>query len=176
MCSTVLVGPMGAGKSTIGKKLSIALKKDFYDIDDVIQDRYSKSIKDIVIEYGQEHFRKCESAALKEIIGRNAVIATGGGIVLSEQNRKLLEQANTIFLNVNAQVASSRVANTTAQRYLLNGVSRNELEDVLLKIFLEREILYKEVSSYYIDSSDKSINDVTYEAARVLGCDYVCDR
>lgn len=86
-----LIGPMGAGKSTIGKALAKKLNREFYDTDAMIIQRTGAEISWIFDIEGEEGFRLREQRVIEEIIEKdNVVIATGGGVVLSEQNRKLL--------------------------------------------------------------------------------------
>ncbi|MDG2479222.1 MAG: shikimate kinase, partial [Aquiluna sp.] len=96
--SIVLIGPMGAGKTTLGKRLAKTLKLAFTDTDKLISRKHG-SIPDIFTKKGEAHFRQLESAALEQALETGGVIATGGGIVLSEANRALLKGQRVIFLD-----------------------------------------------------------------------------
>ena len=94
-----LIGMMGSGKSSVGYFLSKYLHNTFYDLDKEVEKRFNLSIKDIFSEYDEELFRKEENALLKEVdTSSNVIISTGGGIVLLEENRKILKNHKTYFL------------------------------------------------------------------------------
>src|SRR5688572_6456790 len=91
-----LIGPMGAGKSTIGRYLAETLHKDFQDSDQEIERRTGVSISLIFEIEGEAGFRRREAAVLEELTGRdNLVLATGGGAILSEQNQHTLRNRGT---------------------------------------------------------------------------------
>ncbi len=105
MCNIVLIGMAGCGKSTVGKKLSELLKKDFIDTDEMIVNAENKSIPQIFEESGERFFRTCENAAVN-LAGRekNCVIATGGGVVTRIENYMPLNQNGIIvFINRDAE-------------------------------------------------------------------------
>lgn len=105
MCNIVLIGMAGCGKSTVGKKISELLKKDFIDTDEMIVNAENKSIPQIFEESGERFFRTCENAAVN-LAGRekNCVIATGGGVVTRIENYMPLNQNGIIvFINRDAE-------------------------------------------------------------------------
>lgn len=104
----VLIGPMGAGKSTLGKKLAKLLGTKFVDTDRVIAARYGP-ISKIFEEHGEDYFRTLETRALEKALKSSAVVATGGGIVITEANRTLLNDLPVIFLDTNADWVLSRI-------------------------------------------------------------------
>src|SRR5690349_7296687 len=92
-----LEGPMGAGKSTVGRSLATLLGREFTDSDHEIEQRTGASIPLIFEVEGEEGFRKRETMVLGEISGgKNLVIATGGGIVLAEENRRMLRERGIV--------------------------------------------------------------------------------
>ena len=94
----VLVGPMGSGKTTVGRRLSENLKVDFYDADHEIIDKTGVSIDHIFDVEGEEGFRKRESKILKELCNKsNIVLATGGGAVLLEENRSTIKKVESVI-------------------------------------------------------------------------------
>ena len=93
-----IVGPMGSGKSTVGKIISDELFMNFFDTDEEIETRTGASIDWIFDLEGEEGFRKRESAILTEMVEKNSIVlSTGGGIILSEENRELLSSRGTVF-------------------------------------------------------------------------------
>ena len=106
-----LTGFMGAGKSTVGRLLAKLLNCSFVDLDAKIEEREHCSITDIFITHGEQYFRDCETAILKEISSlENTVYATGGGIVLKEENRILMKTCGKIiFLKAEWDILEKRL-------------------------------------------------------------------
>ena len=121
----LLSGFMGAGKTTFGRKLAAEKGYDFIDLDRYIEERESKSIKDIFAQGGEAYFRKLETDAFKEIILRkteNVVIALGGGFPMKEENQKLMKNYKTIFLNTSLKTIIERLTKSEIdKRPMLNG-------------------------------------------------------
>jgi 3-dehydroquinate synthase len=106
----MLTGMMGAGKTTIGQKLAAKLEKAFVDLDDVIEKRAGASIQELFRCYGEAHFRDEENKALKDVLSQtNQVIATGGGVVIGEENRSLIQNHPTIWLALDSATAAKRL-------------------------------------------------------------------
>ena len=119
-----LIGMMGSGKSSVGYSLSKCLHNTFYDLDKEVEKRFNLSIKDIFSEYGEELFRKEENALLKEVDGSsNIIISTGGGVVLLEENRKILKNHQTYFLDANVEDMCERALKRENDRPLLQGMN-----------------------------------------------------
>ena len=109
----VLLGFMGAGKTTVGRALATLLHCDFYDLDHVIEQREQKSVADIFASSGETEFRRIESAALRELLQERAVkndlvIALGGGAFVQKQNRAVLDAADAITVLLEAPVEELR--------------------------------------------------------------------
>jgi len=134
-----LVGMMGSGKTTVGKKVAEALNLKFLDMDEMIEMRHGKSVMKIFEDEGEKVFRESEKRILKEIISEEdeAVVATGGGAVLDPENRELLKKEKTFFLDVPLEELMTRVDPST--RPLIKD-DVNKLE----KIWEERKKLYME--------------------------------
>jgi shikimate kinase len=96
--TVVLIGPMGVGKTTVGKKLARALDVSFTDTDKEIVAAHG-SISKIFENHGEEYFRNIESETLKKVLGSGGVIATGGGIVTVAENRQLLSEHFVVYLS-----------------------------------------------------------------------------
>lgn len=139
-----LVGPMGAGKTTMGRVLANLLKKQFVDLDSEIERRCGADIPWIFDVEGEAGFRDREAGVLADLCGRSGmVVATGGGAVLRPENRKLLQESGyVIYLQVSAQELYERTR-TDTNRPLLQVANRREVIDRLLS---EREHLYREVA------------------------------
>ncbi|HHJ38156.1 MAG: shikimate kinase [Methylothermaceae bacteria B42] len=145
-----LVGPMGAGKTTIGRFLANALGRDFYDSDKEIEARTGVSIP-VIFEYeGEEGFRKRESEALAELIKlQNIVLATGGGIVLRPENRaRLAQNGFVVYLRcpVDKQILRTR---KDTNRPLLNVPDPGKR---LRELMAVRDPLYTSIADLIIDT------------------------
>ncbi|MEG0508777.1 MAG: shikimate kinase [Eubacterium sp.] len=125
-----LIGYMATGKTTIGKKIAQKLQLKFMDTDVLIQNDQGKSINDIFKSQGEQAFRKMENALLKELLKQeNILISTGGGIILNEENRRILKE-NTFLVTLTAKPESIyRRVQKNSERPLLN--SKNTLEKIV---------------------------------------------
>jgi len=108
--SPVLIGLMGSGKSSIGRRLARRLKLKLIDLDDYIVKQAGMTIPEIFATEGEEAFREMESAALRAVLGKKAVIASGGGIVMREENRALLHaHPPVIWLKASPEFLAERI-------------------------------------------------------------------
>lgn len=150
MKNIVLVGFMGCGKSTIGKKLAQKLNRKFIDTDTLLEEKTGKKIKDIFKRNGETAFRQAEAEAIKEIENLNElVIACGGGAVLNSRNVKSLKKNGIlIYLKANPSVLFNRVKHTN-KRPLLDTQNK---EKQFYKIFSERTTVYENVADIIIDT------------------------
>ena len=155
-----LIGMMGSGKSSVGHSLSKHLTNTFYDLDKEVEKRFNLSIKDIFSEYDEELFRKEENALLKEVdTSSNVIISTGGGIVLLEENRKILKNHKTYFLEANIEDMYERASKRKNDRPLLKGMNIKQFED----LYFQRKKLYLECAATTINVDKKSIEDIATE-------------
>lgn len=148
--SLVLVGPMGAGKTTIGKLLAQELHLPFKDIDQMVVERSGADIPWIFDVEGEEGFRRREHQMLKEVLGGEpAVIATGGGIVTRAENRELLKQAGTVvFLYASVDQQYERTAKDKNRPLLQHDNPRQ----VLVELMAKREPWYREVADHVVET------------------------
>ena len=148
--SLILVGPMGAGKTTIGRALAQELKLPFKDIDHIVVENTGADIPWIFDVEGEEGFRKRESHALIEAFkGEPSVIATGGGIVTQEANRQLLRRiGGVVFLYTSVKQQVHRTAKDKNRPLL----QQENPEKVLKDLMVIREPLYREVSDFTVET------------------------
>ena len=105
-----LVGPMGSGKSTMGRLLAKKLGLPYFDLDKLIEDQEKMSISDIFQKYNEKYFRDLESITLKQYSEEsNFVISTGGGCVLRDQNLNILRKGLVIYLKISIETQFERV-------------------------------------------------------------------
>ena len=154
----VLIGPMGSGKSSIGKILAKKIDLKFFDIDKLIEIQEGVKIKEIFNTKGENYFRDMEIEALKETLTvQSAVIATGGGIIQKEVNRLLLKkEKNVFFLNSSVKRQFERTKDSDKRPLLNKG---NNLK-VLEELYNERLTHYENVSRYQIEMDDKTNEEV----------------
>jgi shikimate kinase len=153
--SVILVGPMGVGKTTIGKKLAHEWGLPFIDTDNVVIEKHG-AIDTIFENQGEQAFRQFETEALKSSLTKIAVIATGGGVVLSQENRKLLKAQLVIYLKTNGKHMASRIAGSK-RPLLQNGMSDWN------RIYEQRKELYSQVATHTIDTSDLPLKSIVLE-------------
>ena len=139
---------MGSGKSTIGKVLSERLEYDFYDTDKLVEKVVGKKIKEIFEQNGEQYFRLKESEELDKTRKlKNAVIATGGGIIENEKNRLFLkEEKKVIFLDSSIERQYDRTKESQKRPLLNNGDSMI----ILKNLYQKRLSFYQEVSKLKI--------------------------
>lgn len=156
-----LIGPMGAGKSTLGKKLARAIKLDYYDCDEELVARTGASISLIFDVEGEEGFRIREANLLDDLkLIDNTVVATGGGIVLSETNRKLLrERGFVIYLFAPLDRLLERTSKDTSRPLLQTENPRESLR----KILEQRTTLYEQTADISVDTDRQSVSQLVNE-------------
>ena len=136
----IIIGSMASGKSTVGRKLSKKLGLDFFDIDNEIEKKAGAKISWIFDVEGEEKFRDREHETFSNLTCKeNCVISTGGGIVLREENRELLNKGTVIYLEISIQTQLERTINDQ-DRPLLYGVNK---EKTLRKIAEIRNPIYQ---------------------------------
>jgi shikimate kinase len=161
-----LIGLMGSGKTTLGKILSKKLDKHFYDSDQVIEEKLGVNVP-MIFEYeGEAGFREREKDILKELVNKqNIVLATGGGIILSECNRDLLAKNGiVIYLKSNQKDLALRMKNDKTRPLLKNG----NVELIIKKLCQEREPLYEEIADFKIATKNKRIHEVVNEIITII--------
>lgn len=156
----VLIGPMGAGKTSIGRRVAKALGVGFYDSDIAVV-RAHGPIADIFAEQGEQRFREWERDAVLEGLTRGGVVALGGGAVLDPVTREALADHHVVLLTVEPAVVASRIRDTT--RPLL------QAEDGMTRwseILQSRLPVYEELADATFDTSTGPLNLVTEAIVR----------
>ena len=153
----ILLGFMGAGKSTIAK----VLDPNYLDMDALLEQSLGMPITRFFEEKGEEAFRQVESDLLAKLVKTERVISTGGGVVISPLNRDLLKtNSDNIYLKADFETLYQRIsADKNNQRPLFLSKSKDELQ----RIFKEREIWYEEVASKVIDVTRLSPEEIAEE-------------
>jgi len=161
-----LVGPMGAGKSTIGRVLAAELHLGFRDSDKVIEDRTGADIPWIFDMEGEEGFRDRESAVLEELSqNKDIVIATGGGIILRQQNREIMKSSGYVcYLTASIEQLVERTARDKKRPLLQVENPRQKIIDLVAL----RDPLYIDAADFIINTDRRSPKLVAQEISALI--------
>lgn len=161
-----IIGPRGSGKTTIGKKLAEKTGYQFIDTDKLILERAGMSIADIVQQQGWNYFRQLESQTLASIESQDAIISTGGGIILAPENQQVMRENGTvIYLRSTPETLVKRLAAEPQadQRPSLTGKSLlEEIEEVMT----QRDPIYLSTAHHVIDAN-QSIDAIIKQIANL---------
>lgn len=158
--SIVLIGPMGAGKTTLGKKLSKEFDLPFFDTDRLISSRHG-SIESIFKKHGEAHFRELETGALTEALRTPGIVATGGGAPMRPENQALLREHFVVFLD-------------TAQEFVIGKINLDKRPlirdnpDRWTEIYEERKDTYANLASATVFTGGKPIRALMSELEEVV--------
>ena len=161
-----LIGPMGSGKSTVGRHLADLLNCSFIDSDVEIESRAGADIPWIFDVEGEAGFRRRETAVLKDLVERPAaVIATGGGTILAAENREIMACAGVVvFLNVSVAQQLKRTGSGEGRPLL----QRGDHEETLNQLMAEREPLYRALADVIISAGGGNARRVARQTEAIL--------
>lgn len=157
------VGFMGAGKTTVARKLARSCGVAAVDMDTFIERQVGKRVKEIFAESGEEGFRSVETDVLRQLAGgEGRLVSCGGGVVKRPENRKILsDQGFVVYLRVSADEAAGRISDRSS-RPLFQDL------DAARALNQEREPLYADVADVVVDTAGKSAGAIASEVRRAL--------
>jgi shikimate kinase len=159
MTHLILVGLMGAGKTTVGQKCAQRLDRAFVDTDDVVVTASGMTVDEIFATAGEPHFRDLERAAVADVCASPAplVIACGGGVALDPDNRRLLRSTGVVvWLRAPAKVLAGRVGDGTSRPLL-----RGDAGASLARLERLREPAYEAAAHVTVDTDGRDADEVT---------------
>lgn len=166
MKDIILIGFMGAGKTTVGKRLAERFRWDFIDTDEYIEQKAGMAVSEIFDRYGEENFRARETEALQEILQerKEAVISVGGGLPMREENREYLKKlGRTIYLRAQVDTLVERLSGDTA-RPLLRG---QDLRARITQLMELRSDVYESAADVILDTDTMHIGRIVREIAEI---------
>lgn len=167
--NVILIGFMGTGKTSIGRRVAQSLGFEFVDTDELIVEIEGKPITDIFSDMGEDYFRDLETKMLRSCGShRMQVISTGGGIVLREENRLLLSKSGyVIWLKASAKAILERVSRNRERPLLHTSDPLQTIKDMLK----ERKQLYASAADFTINTNELTLDETAFgicESARVI--------
>ena len=162
-----LVGLMGSGKTSIGKILAKRMGMNFIDLDDEIIKDQQCSISEIFDRFGEEKFRHLENKKLLSTLEiDNCVISTGGGIIMDQDNIKIMvENGSIIHLDIDLETQLLRIKNKKNRPLLRD---KDDERKILVKMRKERNHIYKKIAIGSVNTSNKRRNDIVSEVVNII--------
>ena len=161
-----LIGPMGSGKTSIGQRVAVLLGLEFFDCDHELEKQTGASVSLIFDVEGEEGFRTRETKMLDELTARAGVlVATGGGVVLRPENRRLLRERGTVvYLSTPVTQQLRRLARDRSRPLLQSGDRRKKLEAMAL----QRNPLYQEIADLEFPAQNRALDSVARHLAEII--------
>jgi shikimate kinase len=162
----ILIGPMGSGKTTIGKSLAQKLSLEFRDTDSVIEQRAQKTVSQIFIEDGEDAFRAIEKEVLKEELqGSDTVLALGGGAPISVEAQSALQasESHVVYLDISLANVAPRIGFNRDRPLLLNN-PRGQWQTLMEA----RRPIYESVADTVVDVNKRSQSEIVAQILEVL--------
>lgn len=161
----VLLGYMGSGKSTVAKLLASSLKQPFTDLDDYIEQKEQKTIKELFEENGEIYFRLQESKYLKEVLEDNSpgIVALGGGTPCYGHNMELIKHlSKSFYLKGSIATIGKRLSTEKSQRPLIAALNEEQLTEFIAKHLFERRTFYEQAGTM-VNIDGKTVREICDE-------------
>ena len=157
--NVILIGFMGAGKTSVGQALAKASGRPLLDTDSLIEEEASMTISQIFAVQGEQAFRETESRVIARLLDQThgAVISTGGGLPLRQENRERLRQLGTVvFLRVKPETVLERLKGDTTRPLLQGGDVEEKVQDLLTY----RDPLYEQAAHQVVDVDERTVEEI----------------
>ncbi len=157
-----LIGFMGSGKTTLGKRLAKKLEQSFFDLDKEIENSEDLSVNQIFEQYGEAYFRDLESKTLQKIIENNKsfVLSLGGGTPCNQRNMDLINGSGTsIYLKYNTGILASRLSGAKAERPLIKDLDEEQVKNFISDKLVEREPFYNQ-AQFTVEKNNVKVEDL----------------
>lgn len=167
MSHIILIGYMGCGKSSVGKRLSYVLKQPYLDTDKMIETKERKTINEIFAQQGEQAFRDMETACVRSLFSnqQDYVIAVGGGLPMREENRMLLRKlGKVVYLRAKPDTIYERLKGDDTRPLLRGDNPRQKIEEMIAA----RGPVYEETAHIRIDVDGKSFEQIMDEIKEML--------
>jgi shikimate kinase len=162
----VVIGPPGAGKSTIGRRLARELGVGWHDTDSAIEQQQGASIPDLFVDFGEEHFRALERAEVARALSEHdGVVSLGGGAPMDPQTQELLAGHTVVFLDVAIADAARRIGFEGGNRPLLSVNPRASWT----RMMNERRPTYQRLATHRVDTAGRKPAAIVAEIVELLG-------
>ncbi|MBI3502834.1 MAG: AAA family ATPase [Bacteroidetes bacterium] len=164
-----LIGYMGSGKSTVGKKLSCKLNLDFIDFDNYIENQTGKTISEIFEKDGEEKFRSMEHEYLKEIFKKeNAVTSLGGGTPCFNNTIELINRNGiSIYIEMTVDALVQRLIKARKKRPLIEGMNEVDLK-FFIEANLEKRLPFYKQAKYTVEAKNKNSDELADEIKKIV--------
>lgn len=166
MDNIVLIGFMGSGKTSVGLRLASARGCTFFDTDQMIEEKYQKTISQIFLEYGEEYFRLLETATLEQLSEKKEVfvLSVGGGLPIRPENKEYLRKiGSVVYLSASKETLMKRLQSDQS-RPLLKGGNLEEKIETLMK---ERKEIYERLANKVIKTDGMSFDKIIEQICEV---------
>ncbi|NNG41268.1 AAA family ATPase [Flexivirga sp. ID2601S] len=161
--TVVLIGPPGAGKTTVGELVAAALGVPFTDTDRMVEDEQQTTISDLFVERGEAEFRRLEADAVARALAAPGVVAVGGGAPMTDSTARLLEDAPVIFLSVAIADAAGRIGFSGARPLLAVNPRAT-----WTKLMDQRRPTYERLATWVVDTAGRVPEDISAEVVGLV--------
>ncbi len=165
-----LIGYRGCGKTSVGCKLAEVLRRPFVDSDAIIVERATVSIVEFVAKWGWERFRQLEKEVIRDCCRQDKIVlATGGGVVLEHENRRLLQENGvTFWLQANLETTLERLNSDPQSSFLRPPLSNLDRYDEIQTGLKEREPFYLELADFIVSVDQRNMNEIVQQIVKIL--------